>query len=182
MTDHADIDHTGLTGVGGGGISSGTSFPGSPSNNDLFYRTDRDLLYFYNGSIWLTVNKYIAPFPYAEQLPSWSTSPVVIGRISAVNGHTMYLETVDITAFVSTTNTGSAYWTIDLLRVDSANTATSIASVNTSADAASTWIQKQISVNAELASGALHLRLSATKTGSPGNMHAPCSLVYRLKG
>jgi len=35
------------------GVTSGTSFPGSPTKGDLFYRTDEDKLYFYQQSWWL---------------------------------------------------------------------------------------------------------------------------------
>lgn len=33
---------------------SGTSFPGSPSTNDRFYRTDRQIEYYYDGTRWLS--------------------------------------------------------------------------------------------------------------------------------
>ena len=33
-------------------LASGTSFPGSPSEGDLFYRTDEHLWYIYNGTTW----------------------------------------------------------------------------------------------------------------------------------
>ena len=36
-------------------LSSGTSFPGSPSEGDLFYRTDLHKWYIYNGTAWVTL-------------------------------------------------------------------------------------------------------------------------------
>lgn len=36
-------------------LQSGSAFPSSPSDGELFYRTDQDLIYFYNSSSWLAV-------------------------------------------------------------------------------------------------------------------------------
>jgi hypothetical protein len=38
----------------GAGLRSGTSFPGSPATGDRFFRTDRILEYFYDGTRWLS--------------------------------------------------------------------------------------------------------------------------------
>ena len=37
-------------------LDSGTGFPGSPTEGDLFYRTDEHLWYIYDGSAWTIVN------------------------------------------------------------------------------------------------------------------------------
>jgi hypothetical protein len=47
---------------GGGGIPSGTSFPGSPSTNDQYYRTDRNIGYFYDGTRWLSTQLFMLNF------------------------------------------------------------------------------------------------------------------------
>lgn len=40
------------------GLAAGTSFPGSPSSGDVFYRTDRNIEYFYDGTRWLSTATY----------------------------------------------------------------------------------------------------------------------------
>lgn len=35
-----------------GALAQGTSFPGSPNDGDIFYRTDQNVLYVYNGASW----------------------------------------------------------------------------------------------------------------------------------
>ena len=163
------------------GLAGGTSFPGSPAANDLFYRTDRDLLYFYDGTRWLTVNEYMLTIPMIGS--DFSAASNVIARLAAGDGTTdWWLEKITAFAFITTTNTGSAYWNIELHKVTTAGVDTMPASVNTSADAANTWLQKSASIGALL--GVTHsvLYLYATKTGSPGALRAAANLFYRKVG
>src|SRR5688500_9338062 len=92
------------------------------------------------------LGKLFIPFPNGEALPPYSTSPIVVGRIAVPKDFTPTIATFDFSVFVSTTNSGSHYWTIEVFRLDSANTAVSLGSFNTSADAANTWLEKQVSV------------------------------------
>jgi hypothetical protein len=39
-------------------IPSGTAFPGSPAAESLFYRSDQNELYIYNGTLWVPVGPY----------------------------------------------------------------------------------------------------------------------------
>ena len=34
-------------------VSEGSSFPGSPTEKDLFYRTDLHKIHIYNGTTWV---------------------------------------------------------------------------------------------------------------------------------
>lgn len=60
ITTNAGTDTITIAASGGGGIDAGTSFPGSPSDRDLFHRTDLDLICFYDNanSRWLTQQEY----------------------------------------------------------------------------------------------------------------------------
>jgi hypothetical protein len=40
-----------------GSIKSGTSFPGSPLNSQMFWRTDLAVLYVYNGTSWQAISQ-----------------------------------------------------------------------------------------------------------------------------
>lgn len=64
-------------------IKKGTSFPLSPVNGDLFYRTDVDILYHYDDSRtkWLSV----------------SEDSLNCGRTSAIAGGTIYMRVGDAT-------------------------------------------------------------------------------------
>jgi hypothetical protein len=64
-------------------IQKGTTFPSIPSNGDLFYRTDVDILYHYDDSRtkWLSVSEI----------------SLNCGRTSAVAGGTIYMRVGDAT-------------------------------------------------------------------------------------
>src|ERR1700754_4638544 len=54
----------------------GTSFPVSPATGDVFYRTDRHIEYYYDGTRWLSTQLFtIGPFqPDSTALNSLTTS------------------------------------------------------------------------------------------------------------
>lgn len=164
------------------GIPSGTSFPGSPATNDLFFRTDLGLFCYYDGTRWLTVQVYELPFAQQEAFPTY-TANGNIGRLPVHNTYSMWLVGLYATTYVSSANSGNSgshFWTLTLNRVNAANTATSIGTIVTSPDTADTWTQHTLAVNAALAAGALHFRLSAAKTGTPGDLHPEVVLAFRL--
>src|SRR5688572_13447523 len=71
------LDGTGAytvpAGSGGSGYDEGTSFPGSPSTDDKYYRTDLNLLCVYDGTRWLTTQQYII------YLGVWGTTAIGSG-------------------------------------------------------------------------------------------------------
>jgi hypothetical protein len=108
---------------GGGGIPSGTSFPGSPTNNDLFYRTDRDLIYFYDGTRWLTTQMFT--LNHTVILVTVDTQ----GLLPIPADYQIYLVGWDINAYVS----ASATWVVTLSSVDTEFDLTTIDSQSTAA-------------------------------------------------
>jgi hypothetical protein len=72
-------DISGLTTV----IGNGTSFPSNPSGVTMFYRTDADLLFYYddNRSKWLTIERHT----------------LTCGRTTAASGSTIYMRVGDAT-------------------------------------------------------------------------------------
>lgn len=167
-------------GGGGGGYSEGTTFPVSPATNDKFYRTDRNMLYYYDGTRWLTTNLFIiAPSVDATT----ATVTVDIGRIPVwtENGG-MYLVSVKLAVYVTTTNNGSNYWTAKLVRAASNNNQNDVITANTSADSASTWYEKNLTINAVLDSTARAMKFRLEPTGSPGTITFASTLIFRLIG
>lgn len=166
--------------VGSGvAYAEGTSFPGSPSLNDKFYRTDLNLLCYYDGTRWLTVQEYRAAADAIDAVvPIAANGNTTRYCVDGVHG--MYLTRADFTTLVNTTNTGSAYWTVTLNRVDAPGSATSVVSFNTSTNSPNTWVRHDQAINAVLDASALTLRVSAGKTGSPGSAYIIPALYYRL--
>ena len=226
MVQHADIDHTGVTGAGasahiadtsdahdasaisfsptgtiastdvqaaiaevaseaaaGSGIASGTGFPGGPANNDVFYRTDRDILYFYDGTRWLSLNLYRENM--SALTGSTTTSGTIVGRLPVWHStYDLWLESLWTALYVGTTNTGSAYWTAALKKYQSDfATSSTLASVDTSANSPNVMVAATAAIGALLTPATYKiLQLEVAKTGSPGLIHPAGAVSYRLVG
>jgi hypothetical protein len=167
----------------GSGLPSGTAFPGTPTTDDLFHRTDRDLIYRYDGTRWLCICPH--ELPGAQQaFANTTTSSTVTHRfpIPQENGG-FYAEKLRCVTFVGTTNTGAAFWTYTLDRRNGANTNTNIGSFNTSADTVNNWVEHILTIGAAYAPGnALIALLTLTKTSTPGEAWAIPTLVGRYIG
>ena len=63
-------------------MSKGTSFPASPAEGDLFYRTDEHKVYVYNGSAWIV----LGPYYQQEVKMGFSWTPINVGdEVKAVH-------------------------------------------------------------------------------------------------
>jgi hypothetical protein len=168
-------------GSGGSGISSGTSFPGSPSNNDIFYRTDRDLLYFYDGTRWLTVNEY-------DMGPGWVDTAAALSGTNTLarwpvrQDYGMYLTRWSAVTFQTNGTPGTNFMTVVLARLDAANAANTEGSFTTNADTASNWVNHDQALNVVLNSSARSIRSVATESGAVTGFICAETLHYRLIG
>jgi hypothetical protein len=94
---------------GGSGLASGTSFPGSPSSGALFFRTDRGLIYYYDGARWLTVNEYTIQF-YNMDGPSlpYNAAATLRAKMAPYTGtYDFYMEKLFWSVYVSGFNNGA---------------------------------------------------------------------------
>lgn len=166
----------------GSGVPSGTSFPGSPTTDDLFRRNDRDLLYFYDGTRWLSDHLYHQ---------SMGGSPIVavtatgggFYRSAIWNGAwDLWLEDIYFTMYASAL-TGTAYWTVNVDKVTTPDVATSLGTQNNQSGANAEYTKKTIAVDALLGASDAIFQWSVTKTSTPGalSVSAP-AITYRLVG
>lgn len=161
-------------------FSKATSMPGAPATNQMCFRTDLGLLFYYDGTRWLSVNKYMEPFPAASSIAGTS----FVMQMSPYQDLDMYVEKLMAFSYVASGNSGSAYWTITLQKYDAAGTGTSLGTFNTSADTSAVRTLHSITVNAALGGSATYKALIAdiAKTSTPGNVDVYANLVYRLIG
>lgn len=159
-------------------VGAGTSFPAQPAygNNRPFYRSDSDLLYFYDGARWLTVNLYRdALTPHDNFGPSAAVGNV--GRGPTFGGdHDMWIETFYASAYIATTNDGSNYYDVSL----TASLIGVLATASTSAGAPDTFLDLSAAVDAVVSGG--QLIASIAKTGAPGTWFLATAYTYRLIG
>lgn len=167
-----------------GGYDEGTSFPVSPTLNDKYYRTDRNQLYYYDGTRWLTTTLYHTAPGLSDGASVAISAAADIQRwpVWTDDSQGMYLVHVKLAIYVATTNSGSAYWTYTLKRSSSNNTTTDIVSVNTSADSPNTWYEKTVAIGAVLDASAVTIKASVAKTSTPGGLVISAILAYRLVG
>lgn len=163
----------------GGGYDEGTSFPVTPASGDKFYRTDLNLLCFYDGTRWLTVTLYETSVAGGDAIPI-STSNFQSARFPVRSDFGIYLERWVAATYVATTNNGSNYWTNALQWNTQGNVSTTLASFNTSADTVANNMRHEATVNTVIDSTAVTLGVRVTKTGSPGAIYGLNTLVYRL--
>lgn len=175
-----------ITIPGGGGITSGTSFPGSPSDNDLFFRTDLPCgLYRYEstGTMWLCASQHDLPLTVRAVV---GTGGLAATTASLSNGSTlmslgdMYIDDFIGATFVNTTNNGTSYWDITLAKLTAANAATTVGTISTISNAPDTWVEEKDDVD-EIVSGSAHLafRLGATKVSAAGNLIFDARILWR---
>jgi hypothetical protein len=156
---------------------TGVAFPTSPATDDTFYRTDLDLLCFYNGSSWLTVQEYMLPLA-GETLTPISTSGAVIGRVAMRTDYNVVYTRLATTYNVQTTNNGSNFWTFAINTFDGAVVA--LSAPTTAAATAGTWTHVE-STPAATVYSPMMVYASVTKTGAPGSIYAHVTVFYRLK-
>lgn len=165
-------------------IGSGTSFPASPASGDLFLRTDRALLYFYDSTLtlWVTLPEYLAVFtPVAAPSTGFTSSTTVANRLVLLprfaSPALVRLTYVQLLCSVSTTNNSSNYWS---LAVVTRPAGTTVCTLSTSSGAAGADLALEWSTGSPLPRTESLLQISVTKTGSPGTLYLySAALTYR---
>jgi hypothetical protein len=163
------------------GYPSGTSFPGSPSTNDIFYRTDLALLFFYDGTRWLTTTLYVLNCGFGV-----ANSPTGNDGYNAVPTETLDIWLVSYIAstYVVAPNDGSNFYTCHLNKTDAGNSNTSVASFTTAADTQNNWTRHVVAIGAALGGVATYklITTSNTKTSAPGDLYHRPAFSYRMIG
>lgn len=107
----------------------GTSFPSSPSSGDTFFRTDRGIEYYYDGTRWLSVNDYTATLvilPIDTYPITAASSPNTCLRSPRPEPDTTYIYVTDLLVyhFTATTFNASNFWSVQLSRSTTSGSST----------------------------------------------------------
>lgn len=166
-------------GSGGGGISTGTSFPGSPSDNDLFYRTDLDMLFFYNSASthWLSVNLYTLDLTNNAGTNTLSaTDTAILRALNPFSGaHDIYGVQAVFAASMNTTGG----WTLNLTKLVGA-TSTNIATQAITYPGTSAWTVYRVNINAVIESATTLALGGATETSGASVVSLRIGLTFRV--
>lgn len=152
--------------------NSGTSFPGSAAAGDRYWRTDRGLEYYYDGTRWLCTCLHVEPigaYNDSTEQPISTTPTVPMRNVIARDLYDIWVVDCRLTVRVNTTNSGSHYWTYQL--ENSPAGAVLGSTGNTSADSPDTIYRKVVTVGASVGdSGQRNVFVRFTKTGTPGTI------------
>lgn len=168
-------------------VPAGTAFPGSPSNNDRFFRTDTDLEYRYDGTRWSTVQLF-------TQNPTGPGAVLALsatGNVGRVNtelgtGTDIWLEKCVTQFFVASgasALSGSHKWVGTVVKLDTANNSGgTLDTINVDSGASAAWRTQITTIGALLGTAATYPAISFawTKTGTPGNLSMVQTLTFRL--
>ena len=177
------------------GLPSGTSFPGSPANNDLFYRTDYDMLFFYDGTRWLSTNLFTD-----QNLGTLFTNTTTLGDLrSAISAtastvlrmlapYNMGASDIWLVAYRvvfqvngGTALSGSHKWVGTFQGFDAATSVTgTAATVNIDSGSSSVFRELNTTIGAARVAGTLWYAMTWTKTGTPGSLQTGEQLIYRI--
>ncbi len=157
---------------------AGTSFPGSPANNDPFYHTTQQCLFYYNSTIskWLSVHSEPAGLTVFTPGPTflagsnyithkWSPTWFGGGTKRRVVGYSVSFS-------VATTNDGSNYWRFHLIRLDNTEAGTTVHTLSSSASAPDVWVKLNTSnpTTPELTNTDYCLYIEIEPVGTPGDL------------
>lgn len=182
---HISIDSTdprkpvvAVTGLSAGaGYGEGSAFPGSPGLNDKFYRTDLNLLCYYDGTRWLTTSIYgmqlqgINPPPTIASGAGWQLAP---------DQESIYVTSVQSGSRVPGTNNSTNYWNIVFASHDGTNLNT-IATITTQGlSYASPDVFRLLSSAVNAAVSCRSAVITFNSVGSPGSIYTSARINYRL--
>lgn len=154
---------------------SGAAFPGSPANGDRFFRTDRDIEYFYDGTRWLSTQL----FTFAANVNGQATTTINWLPVPYQGTYGLWIERFEASTFLSVT---PAEWDVVLSWRNAASANTVLATLDGSADTATTWIVKSAVVNAVLDAAARALVINWTEVSGTATLSGGAVLFYRLVG
>lgn len=153
----------------------GASFPGTPVDGYLFYRTDLKTLYEYDGTSanWLSADRKYISLSQANALSAAGNvgfAPII---------ETLYVESFVATTFLSTNNATNK-WTLTLSKATPGNVLTTIATVDTGSDTASNWTKHVVPIASVIDTNSfVTFQLVAAKTGTPSNLSGGFDVIVR---
>ena len=165
---------------------AGAAFPPTPTDQDLYFRTDRALLYYYDetAGYWLTVQEYCFTFQTYAVLPAAMTTtasvPLSMSLPDLEGGTTLRLEKWTAWTYHTGAPMSANYWTVSLKN----SAGTTIGSFATNGDTSATDTEHtNTSVNSVRTRATdKYWYVQCDKTSTPGNLYlygvtAHCRLI-----
>lgn len=160
----------------------GAVFP-SATAGDLWFRTDLKMWFAYDGTRWVSTQLFTATYNMGTVQPFSATSSSQYLTLAQEQGSDIWVEDSLITFFVASGGTalsGSHKWVITATRLPS-STAIGGTLLSIDSGASNAWRVGALDTIDELMGGTdAVIRLTVTKTGTPGNLTMLCHVNYRI--
>ena len=159
--------------------------PGSPTTGDLWTDTDTDELYFYNGTRWLSQQKY---YTFALTTPQTATGTQRVG-IQDPNGQDKWAVRATCGFWIQSGGSalsGSHKWELAVTKEmagDAPGSGTSLATFSiASGNSNEQRSMTPVAIGALLGATVNGIQFQWTKTGTPGNLFVALGIEWRLVG
>lgn len=161
---------------------AGTSFPGSPTTNDFFYRTDLGLLCRYDGTRWLSELVLLPMHNYLGTPPYSTTTEALAGSVPG--GFSGFIvQRWDLGFFIGSGNDVNNYWTVRLRRLTAGISVDTIKDLSTQSLSNNVW-QKLVGssgfTNNPLNASDIWAQVYVTPTNAPGAIYIQSQVTGRL--
>ncbi len=163
-----------IAGVSADGYEERTDFPGSPATHRKVYRTDRNILYVYDGTRWLSAQLFTLSLPGIVNVTASTNGTPVAYPFPGV--YDIWVEDVAVAHTLSATGN----WTLGLNK-HTDTTATSIGST-TVTNTGSSYDSSVITIDAVVASTVNLFFLYLTENSGSASAFAHGVVLYRLIG
>lgn len=162
--------------------NAGTSFPGTPATNDRYFRTDRGLEYFYDGTRWLTTELFeiFAAIPTSGLSASATISPAFYPYQGGT--YDMWLVDARWVYQISTTHSGTQYWQADIHNFKNGTDTTVVSLVSDKATVGSYVNAAATTIGSLTGTDRQMLYIVVTKVSTPGTIVGGVAVRYRLVG
>lgn len=167
---------------GGGKLSAGSSFPGSPASGDRCWRTDRLMEYVYDGTRWLSTTVFQVSASTTGSGITATTLMTFFPMFGAADA--LWLVDMRWVYAVYTTHTVTQYWTATVHSWESTGAVdTVMATMTTDQSSVGVNVNPAASVlNALVAASYEMIYLQFDKVSTPGALTAGMVLNYRRVG
>jgi hypothetical protein len=156
-------------------IGSGTTFPGSPSTGDMFYRTDARAMCYYDGTRWVG-DVFVLPMSNWAAFSRDVTSTTTVFSASMPD-FGVFFEKLAL-AFNCGSVDASNYWTITFFLH---NGTSQISLCSYTINSGSGWARTTLTSFSPnpAPSSSIYILVQAAMTGSPGNLDVMSTLFVR---
>lgn len=163
------------------GVPAGSSFPGSPATNDLFFHTTYGMIFKWDGTRWVTETLFSDGMTPVATIPISASATPYRGALPMAGVMGLWVEDLFLTFHVinGTALSASHKWTCPL---QYAPAGTTIGTITIDSGALNAWRSALVAVDAAIATTQFEIELGATKTGTPGNLWLFPRYTYRLIG